>query len=538
MVIPKTKQGIVSAGHEKTAEAAIEILRMGGNAFDAAVGAGFAACVAEAVLASLGGGGFLLAHSQNKSRKTQEWLYDFFVQTPQHKPKTKADQAALDFYPIEADFGPTTQEFHIGLGSMATPGVIAGLFRVHQDLGSLPIAEVIRPAIHLAKDGFFITPFQEYLFGVVASIFSATPEAARLFCSPQDKSSSSKQSEHIRLQAGDVLRFPQLASALEALAQEGPSLFYEGELAQRLVKLCQEKGGLLSEKDLSDYRVERRIPLAWHYRGHRMLSNPPPSSGGILIAFALELLEAKNFSRESFDHLETLQDLITAMALTNEARLEALAQHPRWEEACQTLQEKNFVKKYRELLLGKAKSSRGTTHLNVMDSEGNAASLTLSNGEGCGYLLPGTDIMLNNMLGEEDLNPQGFYRWHPNERMVSMMAPTLSFAPDGSMMALGSGGSNRIRSAILQVLKNCIDHQMSLQQAVEAPRVHFEKELLSIEPGFSQELLVQLFRHYPKNHLWEQKNLFFGGVHAVAFHPQQGFSGVGDSRRYGVVKVG
>lgn len=525
----KKNRGIVSAGHEKTVDAAVQILRAGGNAFDAAVGAGFAACVAEAVLASMGGGGFLLAHQVSRSSKSENVLYDFFVQTPQCDPKTK-EKKDLDFHPIAVDFGPTTQEFHIGLAAMATPGMVAGLFQVHQDLGRMPIAEVLQPAIELAKSGFVITEFQEYLFSVVVPIFLATKEARALFTSQKNSGES--------VQAGEFLSFPQLADTLAALAKEGPRLFYEGELATNLATLCQE-GGLLTKKDLADYKVAKRVPMSWHYRDHHMLSNPPPSSGGLLIAFALELLATQKIPAKSFGELETLRALIQSMESSNEARLAALSIHPRWEEACESLNDKNFVKKYvqqyREQLLGKPKAHRGTTHLNVMDAEGNAASLTLSNGEGCGHLLPGTDIMLNNMLGEEDLNPHGFHRWHPNERMVSMMAPTLSFAPDGSMLALGSGGSNRIRSAILQVLKNVVDHQMTLSDAVAAPRLHFEKDLLSIEPGFSEKVLSQLFQHYPQNHLWEAQNLFFGGVHAVAHHPKQGFSAAGDPRRHGVV---
>lgn len=518
----KVKHGIASAGHQKTAQAATQILEAGGNAFDAAVGAGFAACVAEAVLASLGGGGFLLAHSNKASAGQQNILYDFFVQTPQSSPAGKK----LDFYPIQADFGPTTQEFHIGLGSMATPGVVAGFFKVHEDLGSIPIKEVLQPAINLAREGVKVNPFQEYLFGVVAPIYEATHEATRVFGSPNQAGK--------RVGAGEVLRYPSLALTLEALSAEGPRIFYEGEIAGRLIKLCNE-GGLIIEKDLQDYTAIKRKPLKWHYRGHRMLSNPPPSSGGILISFALELLEARSLDPKSFSETETLRALIEAMALTNQARLEALAQDPHWEEACQTLQQKAFVEKYRQELLGKIKAPRGTTHLNVMDRQGNAASLSLSNGEGCGHVLPGTDIMLNNMLGEEDINPQGFHHYPAGTRMVSMMSPSLSFARDGKVLALGSGGSNRIRSAILQVLKNCVDHGMSLSEAVRAPRLHFESGLLSVEPGFEPKALGEILEKYPNYHLWEELNLFFGGVHVVSMDSPNNFSGVGDLRRHGGV---
>ena len=156
------ERGLVSAGHLETARAAQVILEAGGNAFDAAVGAAFAACAAEPVFTSLGGGGFLLARPAGRP----EILYDFFVQTP----RRRRPASEIEFYPIHADFGPTTQEFHVGLGSVATPGMIAGLFAIHGELGSLPIAEVVAPALRMAREGILVTDFQEYLFQVVRPI--------------------------------------------------------------------------------------------------------------------------------------------------------------------------------------------------------------------------------------------------------------------------------------------------------------------------------------------------------------------------------
>ncbi len=233
------KWGKVAAGHAQTAQAAREILQDGGNAFDAAVGAGFTACAAEPVLTSLGGGGFLLAHPA----QGEECLYDFFVQTPQKIPPPEK----IDFYPIHADFGPTTQEFHIGLGSIAVPGNVAGLFAVHRDLGKLPIQKVLEPAIRLCREGIVINPFQEYLFQVVAPIFLATEESRRVFGSPSSPGQL--------VQAGDRIRYPEMADTLEALGKEGPELFYRGALAKQLAAQCQD-GGSLTLDDLAAYRVE------------------------------------------------------------------------------------------------------------------------------------------------------------------------------------------------------------------------------------------------------------------------------------------
>ncbi len=508
--------GIVAAGHEKTGEAAAQILKQGGNAFDAIVAAGFAACVAEPVLTSLGGGGFLLAHNSNGL----EQLYDFFVQTPRKKP----DPASLDFHPITADFGKTTQEFHIGLGSIATPGMIAGLFEVHQDLGCLPILEVMAPAVTLCREGIRINPFQEYLFSVVEPINFCTPESKKIFSSPQ------KPGQRVR--AGDVLKFPDLAQTLEALAREGALLFYEGDLAHRLVTQCRE-GGALTLEDLASYQVVKREPLEFFYQGRRIITNPPPSCGGILIAFAFGLLEELKLASRKFGSVEELFQLARVMELTNKARLDALNHGSDWFHASQTLLEEKFLEQYRRQIAGRPAALRGTTHLNVIDAKGNVASMSMTNGEGCGHILKGTGIMLNNMLGEEDLNPEGFQAWPVHQRLSSMMAPTLLFDPDGKVVAMGSGGSNRLRTAIVQVLRNLIDHKMAISEAVHAPRIHYERGLLSVEPGFAPDVIRGLCEEFPEHHLWEDKNLFFGGVHTVGFKPKE-FHGAGDPRRFGV----
>ena len=185
--------------------------------------------------------------------------------------------------------------------------------------------------------------------------------------------------------------------------------------------------------------------------------------------------------------------------------------------------------------------SRGTTHISVADDEGNVASLTASNGEGSAYVLPGTGILLNNMLGEEDLNPKGFHQWQPDRRLASMMSPLVALQADGRKLALGTGGSNRIRSAITQVMLNSCHLGMPLQQAIDAPRLHLEGHKLSIEPGFDvqfdQWLEQQFGESAPQSHVWPAPNLFFGGVHAVRAGRDGEFEGVGDARRNGAVEI-
>jgi gamma-glutamyltranspeptidase/glutathione hydrolase len=203
--------------------------------------------------------------------------------------------------------------------------------------------------------------------------------------------------------------------------------------------------------------------------------------------------------------------------------------------ADERLLEEDWVMRYRRTLKGRPLAARGTTQISVLDAQGNAASLTLSNGEGCGEVLPGTGIMLNNMLGEEDLNPEGFHRWREDVRVSSMMAPTVA-EHAGRLIALGSGGSNRLRTAILQTLVNLVDFGMSPDAAVSAPRIHLERANIGIEPGFAADAIGQLTDHWPDHRLWDTLNLFFGGTHTVVYDGRH-FAGAGDPRRGGVLRI-
>ena len=513
------QHGVIAAGHPDTAVAAEAVLRDGGNAFDAVVAAHFAACVAEPVLCSLAGGGFLLAHPDRQAPR----LYDFFVHTPQQR--RPVDE--LDFYPIHADFGTVRQEFHIGLGAVATPGCVRGLYRIQRDLCTLPMTRLVEPAIELAKSGTTLNDFQAYIFTIVAPIYLATAESRSIYADPE-------QPDRIR-RAGQSLVQPEQADFLDALAREGEDLFYRGEVAERIAGLCQAGGGHLTRDDLEDYAVIPREPLALRYRDARLFLNPPPSSGGLLIAFALELLAQTDIGKHPFGSTEHLRLLINAMALTNEARRSLHLDEALPPDAARILNPA-FLARYREQIAGRARSERGTTHISVLDGAGNLASMTVSNGEGCGHMIPGTGVMLNNMLGEEDINPLGFHRWPVNQRMTSMMAPAVIHFDDGRRIATGSGGSNRIRSALLQVVVNLIDHGMPVEDAVTAPRIHLEREHLSIEAGFDEKTLHGILRDWPDHTLWPSRNLFFGGAHTVLGDGKE-FHGAGDPRRGGVAVV-
>jgi len=499
-------KSVIAAGHELTANAAAEILQDGGNAFDAALAGMFVTFVAEAVFSSPGGGGFLMARRAGRDACA---LFDFFVETPRQRRSAEE----VEFFPIHADFGPAKQEFHIGLGSSATPGVVPGLFAVHQALGTLPMKRLVAPAVRTARAGFPLNEFQAYLFTVIAPILTASESVARIFA-PGGK----------LMQAGETFRNEELAQTLEWLAEDGARLFLDGDVGKAIVAQSASLGGNLTYDDLKRYRVELREPLYWRHAGAQVSLNPPPAASGALIAFGLAYLETVAETGGTLDALA----LARAMQATNEAR----ATHG--EGLAARLAGGSLAKELREAQ-AHPQAYRGTTHVSVVDSQGNAAAVSLSNGEGNGYIVGDFGFMLNNMLGEEDLASGGLDAWREGVRLSSMMAPTIILQPDGTVTALGTGGSNRIRTAILQVAVNLLDHGMSLEDAVEAPRFHVERDgTVSFEPGLPEAAKSRFRALGDCAHAWPARNLFFGGVHAVRRNAKGSVEGAGDSRRQGV----
>jgi len=483
-------RGLVAGGHPATVAAAGAVLDTGGNAFDAVVAAGFAAAVAEPQLTGLAGGGFLLARTANGAAR----VFDFFVDTPGRGHGVAP--RALDFIPVEVDFGTTRQEFNVGLGSVAVPGCLAGYLHVHAALGRQPLAAVIQPAAQLARDGIVLNEHHAYLVGLLRPI---------LFRSPEGRAIYSRSGEP--LACGERLVNPDLAAFLDRLAaspRRGNG-FDAPDLARAIAR-DMEAGGLLTAEDLSRYEVFERRPLAARFRGREVLTNPPPSSGGTLLRIALELLAARRPPPAWGDPAHVVP-LVETMIETDAIRSGAPAPtRPRF--------------------------GRGTTHVSVCDAAGNVAAMTTSNGESSGYIAPGTGVMFNNMLGEDDLHPGGFHRDEPGLRVASMMSPTLLLRDGRVELVLGSGGSKRIRTAVLQVIQNVVELGMDLCAAVEAPRLHWDGETLQVEPGFPAAALRALEARWPIDR-WERRNLYFGGVHAVV----PGGQGAGDPRRGGVAVV-
>ncbi len=496
--------GVVAAGHPLTAEAGAEVLREGGNAVDAAVAAVLASFAVESPLTGFGAGGFMMV-----SRGEETVLIDFFVAAPGRD----GTERGADLVPVPVHFdAETTQTFYVGPASCGVPGTAAGLELALRRFGSAPLGELTAAGVRLAREGAPVNAVQGYILDILWPIHERL-EGTRELYAPGGE----------RLREGGVFRFPELAEALERFGAEGARPFYEGEVAAALSAYVTQRGGTLGAADLAAYEAIEREPIRVPFRGTEVLTNPPPSSGGILIAYSLGLLERLGESSGP-------EQLVAAIDAANHARDEEFA------EALYGLGlEGQLLDPARlDLLAGDLLGS--TTHIAVLDGEGMCASVTCSNGSGSGVLVPGTGVILNNMLGEEDLNPLGFHAIAPGRRVPSMMAPTVVRRDGEIELGLGSAGSNRIRSAIVQTVVRAVEGGMSADEAVRAPRLHSEQGIVQAEPGIGEAALARIEARGVPVLRRPRINLFFGGVQAVARDRVTGeLSGGGDPRRGGSV---
>lgn len=485
-------RGIVAAGHPLTAEAGARALRAGGNAVDAAIAAVLTSFVAEPLLTGLGAGGYMMVAEPGR----EPVLLDFFVEAPGHgfDPARRAELVA-----VEVSFGDAVQVFNVGAASCGVPGTPAGLWTAAERFGTLPFRELASPAAELARTGVEVTPEQAYVFAILSPITDSSPEARERF-----------MRDGRVLVAGDTWRDGELADALERLARDGPAPFYTGDVAAALLEWVGARGGALTAEDLAAYEPVEREPVHVAFRERVVWTNPPPSAGGILLAHALRVLDRGPAPPGPPELLDAMRR----------------ADRERTPEFLAGLSEPGFAQRF-------ARRLGSTTHIAALDADGWACSVTCSNGEGSGLVVPGTGVHINNMMGEEDLSPLGWFGHPPGRRLPSMMAPTVVMADGRPQLVLGSAGSNRIRSALLQVIVNAVDRGMDARAAVDAPRLHGEGPTVYAEPGVDMDELERAGEVVSR---FRARNLFFGGCQAVERNPRTGaLSGGGDPRRGGAV---
>jgi gamma-glutamyltranspeptidase/glutathione hydrolase len=501
-------RGAIAAGHPLTAEAGATVLAEGGTAVDACLAAAFVSWVAESPLTGPGAGGFLLVHRAKDARSR---LLDFFVTVP-GSGRDGSDAGEMETIDVDFD-GSTTQAFRVGAASVAVPGAVAGLAKAHELYGTVPWARMLEPAIDLARNGVELTREQAYLHAILDVILSHT-EPGRAVYSPGGE----------RLVAGERLLMRDFAGTLELLAEEGAGALYGGRLGRELSDYVRAEGGSLTLDDLRDYRVIWRRPIEVAFRGDRFVSNPPPSSGGVLIAYGLRVLDRAGLGGEA-GSADAIERLVGVMGEQTSVRGPGFARELYRGGLARRLCEDERVD------AATARILTGTTHISVVDAAGNAASLTASTGSGSGVVVPGTGVHLNNMLGEFDLNRARGRR--PGGRLTSMMSPSVVLDDGRPRLVVGSAGSLRLHGAILQIVVNAIGHQLSVENAINAPRVHLDEGHVHCEGGHDAAALDELERRGYDVVRWRRRNLYFGGAAAVEVRDDGTLAAAGDPRRGG-----
>jgi gamma-glutamyltranspeptidase/glutathione hydrolase len=509
-------RGAVAAGHPLTAEAGAQVLAEGGNAVDACIAAAFVSWVAESTLTGPGAGGFMLVHH---ARDDSTRVLDHFVTVPglglSRHGQTPMDDVGIEFTPESSQF------FRIGAASCAVPGAAAGLGEAHRRFGSLPWRTLLEPAIAHARDGIELTEGQAYLHDILDPILRHTDEGRAMYSGTNGD----------RLVTGDRLVLSDLAGTLEQLADKGADDLYRGELARALSSHLRVHGGDITLRDLREYRVIRRQPVRVSFLGHEFRSNPPPSTGGVLIGLGLRLFERLGVAGPP-GSAEAMAPLVEIMREQEMARGGPFTRELYRGGLARRLSDEEFLAAAASRIQGRLPElQRGTTHIAVVDGRGVAASLTASTGAGSGVIVPGTGIQLNNMLGEFDLAATGGHP-RPGVRFTSGMAPSVVLRDGRPRLVVGSAGSLRLRGAILQIVVNVVAHGLSVGEAIERPRVHLEGSV-HVEGGNDPAEVDRLESFGYELARWQSRNLFFGGASGVELLEDGTLAAAGDSRRGG-----
>jgi gamma-glutamyltranspeptidase / glutathione hydrolase len=458
----------IAAGHPATTEVGLRVLAAGGTAADAAVAAVLASCVAESVLTGIGGGGFATCYDAASRTVT---CLDFFCAVP----GLDGDATPGPMVPIDVNFGAIPLAYSIGGASVGVPGVPAGCGELHRRWGRLPWSKVVEPAAMLARSGVLLPAAQARTLAAVAPAML-----------PGDGAAIYAPGGHL-LQGGDLLYHPGLHSALDALAEEGPAVFYTGRIGAVLVETVRAAGSAIGPADLSAYQV-LELPVQRAELAGRRVFGPTDLNSTI----------------------ETIADLPPDLAsLGRPARAVAVA---------------DALRNHGLQKLG------DTTNVSVVDHEGNACVVTTTLGIGSGVWLPGLGINLNSMLGEGELIIPGL---GAGQRMSSMMCPLVVVDESGELVvAAGSAGASRIRTALIDTLIGVLVDGLDLPAAISRPRFHVVDGAVHVEPGYPEDELLALSHAGYSIERWDQLSHYFGGASAV------GHAGAaGDPRRGGVGRL-
>ena len=502
--------GMVASEQALATQAGAQMLRAGGNAVDAAVATGFALAVVLPNAGNLGGGGFMLVHQANPAR---DIALDF--------RETAPASATRDMY-LDASGNVVRGKSTQSPDAVGVPGSVAGLTRALAQFGTMPLAQVMAPAIRLAEEGYRVSPFLAEQFSLQRTHLGRWPGPRAVFfkhidgapaCELRDCPLSALRTYG----AGELLVQRDLAASLRAIARDGAPAFYSGEIASKIVAELAGRSHPLTLADLRDYHSVEREPIKGTYRGVQILSMPPPSSGGVHLIQMLNLLERYPMREFGFGSAQAMHLMAEAARLAYADRAKYMGDPDFVEVPARGLISKQYADKLSaEINPRRARASKNvaagnpipyesdqTTHFSVMDAAGNVVSCTytLNLSFGSGIVASGTGILLNNEMDDFSAKPGVANAFGltggeanavaPGKRPLSSMTPVIAMRDGKAWLATGSPGGSRIITTVLQNLVNVIDFQMNIAEAAAQPRLHHQwlPDQLRVERGFSPDTL-------------------------------------------------
>jgi gamma-glutamyltranspeptidase/glutathione hydrolase len=470
----EASHGMVVSSQHLASKVGVDILKMGGNAIDAAVAVGYAQAVVNPCCGNIGGGGFMTIHLADGR--------DTFINFREKAPAA----ATADMY-LDASGNVVKNASLLGYLAVGVPGTVLGLDTALQKYGRLTRAQVMKPAIRLAREGFVLNRGDTDIIDTTLQAIRNDPEAARLFLRP----------DGTPLQPGDRLVQKDLARTLDAIAKRGPDAFYKGRIPEAVERAARKGGGILSAADFASYTISESAPVTCDYRGYVFVSSPPPSSGGTTMCQILNTLEGYDLKAMGFNSAATIHVMAEAMRHAFMDRNTYLGDPAFVKNPLDRLLSKEYAAAIREKISAdKATPSADvqpgmaphekteTTHYSIVDREGNAVSTTYTvNGRfGAVVIAPGTGFFLNDEMDDFTIkagvkNLYGLVQGAtnaiaPGKQPLSSMSPSLVTKDGKTFMVLGSPGGSRIITITLQTALNVIDHGMAPQEAVDAPRIH------------------------------------------------------------------
>jgi gamma-glutamyltranspeptidase/glutathione hydrolase len=515
-------EGMVVTNHPLASQAGLEMLTAGGNAIDAAIAALFTLTVVEPMMVGVLGGGLIHLRLADAAEPAghRHLVIDALSTAPA--------AARPDMYSPVSDALPDYQKTadrrnEVGAAAIAVPGALAGWCEALARYGRLSLADVLAPAIRHADKGFAVTPYLVDCITDCAVDLAADEGLARHFL-PAGRA----------LAAGERLVQADYAASLRRIAQDGAAALYGGPLGTALADAMQAKGGLITQADLAGYRTVTREVIRSHYRGYEIVGPPPPSSAGVHIAQMLHILEGYDLAALGFGAADTVHLMAEALKIAFADRHVATADPAFVDVPVARLIDPAYAAERRAAIdLARARNwqpgiapaeSANTTHVTVADADGNvvAATQTINSVFGARVMIPGTGMIANNYMFNFDPHPGEVLSIAPGKRVFTSQAPMMALKDGRIAYALGLPGGLRIFGSAMQALINLIDHGMSLQEAVEAPRIWTQGHELEVERGIADEVVAALAA---RGHRVKRVPRVAGGMNAIAFNPDGSMTG-------------